>query len=237
MMTSNTTIRVVILMIAVSVGVVVALRHIPVGSRTFPWAHVPESGNIPVSAPRYLIPRELAFPSQIGTSVGILPFPDPHFAATAPVVFEYKGRNGVVSATAQGFDINYRFEREELRRSVLAVQEEEQVVVYEANETCFRCWPDTKQLFFLGQSEDAIAFIVQKPLMSSQEIGILTMSLPVTAKGSAKLIIAGTEEFKTDVDKLVAFGINPETIETLCRAKSKSLSQFVLEYIGHSCSG
>jgi len=235
-MIAQGTIKTLALTLAVFAALVFAPQHFPVGTRTYPGARSAESSNIPISAPRYIIPRELVFPKNIGTAFGLLPYPDPHFTATAPVFFDVAEPSGQIAVTAQGFDINHRFEREELRQSILALRVDERIFRFDAGNTCFRCWGDTRQLFFLGHSDDMIAFVVQRPAMASQALGILTVGWPPETRATAKLTLDGTREFESIASKFATSGVSELEVKALCGAQSISISRFVLQHLGVSCS-
>lgn len=217
------------------------LRSVPIVDRVFPAENKQSGEGIFISEPRYLVPREFVFPSVFSGGNIFIPFRDPHFRTVGPIQFEVTLNNEVHRVEAVGFDINKGFSNYDLHKHYLAVRVDDQILKYDAGETCFTCWASRTQLFALGQTQDWFVFLLNKPFgydlmnMKSEEHGLLAIEFPFVSNSSGVLTPVSSELAEQLISEIKSYPQSIDAFDEICASRTIPLGIFLNDRFGYRC--
>lgn len=233
--------RLIWMAICVSALLVVALRIFPIGHRTSPYNR---DANIPLTFPRYWVPRELHFVGIMDASERLGFRRDPHFIKTLTRAVSYEMDGHVVQGRAQGYTINPGFNDTTLRTDVLVIQLqkedgnglERKLYRYEHADLCFQCTRPKWRLTYVGQAKNQLVFLTNGSLGDDPTYELLAVSLPESHDNIAEIAISGSDTFDRLIAELqMSSGVGTNA-ELACQERSKSTYAFMSKYFGTDCT-
>jgi len=215
------------------------LRTVPIGNSSYLRAHKELGQNINISEPRYWVPRELVFPSTLGSP--LRPFRDPHFAATAPIEFSVRMSNELIVVTAQGFEVNRSFSKAENKKHILAMRTADEIFKFEVGDVCFTCWTSRGELFALGQTQDQFIFLINNPFGNDptnehhKKHGLIAIELPFGSADAGELTHVGSKLSEQLLDGIKRYPQDKSAFDEICASRTIKLGVFLNDRFAYRC--